>query len=77
MVIGFVIQMVWIQLLDISFLSTNSMLAITIPGIPLIIQTVMRKYIYFDIFYTEFWLSQFMFKIGIDFDLVNNDEALN
>jgi hypothetical protein len=42
---------------DISFLPINSMIAISIPGIPSIIQAVMMKYIYFDIFYTELWID--------------------
>jgi hypothetical protein len=46
MIIGFFIQILWTQMLDISYLPINSMIAITIPGIPLIIQTVIVKYIY-------------------------------
>jgi hypothetical protein len=42
-------------MLDISFLPINSFIAITLPGIPSIIQAVMIKYIYYDIFYTELW----------------------
>jgi hypothetical protein len=57
MIIGFFIQILWTQMLDISFLPINSMIAITIPGIPLIIQTVMVKYIYFDVFYAELWID--------------------
>jgi hypothetical protein len=37
LVIGFIIQIIWAQLEDISFLAINSMLAIVIPGIPSII----------------------------------------
>jgi hypothetical protein len=49
-----------------------------VPGIPSIIQAVMIKYIYFDIFYTEFWISDFMESIGIDLDSVDDDDdALN
>ena len=44
-------------MLDISFLPINSMIPITIPGIPLIIQTVMVKDIYFDVFYAELWID--------------------
>ena len=57
MVIGFIIQILWIQMLDISFLPINSLIAIPIPGIPYIIQAVMIKYIYFDVFYTELWID--------------------
>ena len=49
--------MVWIHLEDISFIAINSMLAIWIPGIPALVQAVMIKYMYFDILYTEFWLT--------------------
>jgi hypothetical protein len=57
MFIGFIIQILWIKMLDISFLPINSMIAITIPGTPYIIQAVMIKYIYFDVFYTELWID--------------------
>ena len=57
MIIGFIIQILWSQMPDISFLPINSMIAITIPGTPYIIQAVMIKYIYFDVFYTELWID--------------------
>ena len=57
MIIGFIIQILWNQMLDISFLPMNSLIAIAIPGIPSIIQAVMIKYIYFDVFYTELWID--------------------
>jgi hypothetical protein len=57
MIIGFIIQILWNQMLDISFLPINSLIAIPIPGIPYIIQAVMMKYIYFDVFYTELWID--------------------
>jgi hypothetical protein len=75
--IGFIVQILWNQILDISFLPMNSFLAITIPGIPDIIQAVMIKYIYFDIFYTELWVDKFMKSIGIPFAPLENDFALN
>lgn len=53
------------------------MIAISIPGLPSVIQAVMIKYIYFDIFYTEIWLDQFMKSIGIPLDSLENDTALN
>ncbi len=34
MIFGFIIQIIWIQILDISFLTINSMIAVPIPGIP-------------------------------------------
>jgi hypothetical protein len=69
--------MVWLRLEDISFLVVNSMLSISIPGIPSIIQAVMIKYMYFDILYTELWIDQFLTSVGIHYDHINNDTALN
>ena len=57
MIVGFIIQIAWLQILDISFLPINSMIAISISGSPSTIQTAMIKYIYFDIFYTELWID--------------------
>jgi hypothetical protein len=57
MIIAFIFQILWSQMLDNSFLPMNSFIAISIPGIPKIIQAVMIKYIYFDIFYTELWID--------------------
>jgi hypothetical protein len=57
MIIGFIIQILWSQMLDNSFLPMNSFIAIAIPGIPKTIQAVMIKYIYFDVFYTELWID--------------------
>jgi hypothetical protein len=77
MFIGFIIQILWSQMLDNSFLPMNSFIAIAIPGIPKTIQLVMIKYIYFDIFYTELWVNKFMETIGIPFGQLENDYALN
>ena len=65
--IGFLIQMLWTHMLDISFLPINLMIAISIPGIPSLIQAVMIKYIYLDILYTELWIEQLMEFIGIPY----------
>ena len=35
------------------------------------------KYIFFDILYTELWIVKFMNGVGINFDKVKNDTALN
>jgi hypothetical protein len=64
-------------MLDFSFLPMNSFIAIAIQGISKTIQAVMIKYIYFDIFYTEIWVDKFMESIGIPFDSLENDNALN
>jgi hypothetical protein len=60
--------MAWMQLEDLSFLTINAMIAISTPAIPSLIQSVMIKYIYFDILYTELWFDQFMGGIGINID---------
>jgi hypothetical protein len=69
--------MVWINLEDLSFLIINSMISVSIPGIPSIIQAVMIKYIYFDILYTELWLNKFMTRMGLDFNTINDDGPIN
>jgi uncharacterized membrane protein YhdT len=53
------------------------MISISIPGIPSIILAVLIKFIYFDILYTELWMPQFMTDIGLDFDNVQNDDAVS
>jgi hypothetical protein len=54
--IGYLIQLVWIQLEDITFLTINSFISIAISGYPQMIQSVLIKLIFFDIFYTERWM---------------------
>jgi hypothetical protein len=44
------------------------MISISAPGIASVIQGVMIKYAYFDIFYTELWMSSFMTRIGLNID---------
>jgi hypothetical protein len=34
LIVGFIIQMVWLQILDISFLPINSLIAVSISGSP-------------------------------------------
>ena len=77
LIIGFIIQIIWIQFEDISFLVINSLLQISIPGLPSTILGFLMKYIFFDILYTELWNPQFMSGIGIEFDKVKNDTAIN
>jgi len=62
---GFIVQFLWGNLEDMSFLTINSMISLSIPGLPQLIQSVLLKFIYFDILYTELWLSQFMVGIGL------------
>jgi len=53
------------------------MISISAPGIASVIQGVMIKYVYFDIFYTELWMSSFMIKIGLNFDDIKDDSSLS
>lgn len=53
------------------------MISITIPGIPSLIQSVLLRFIYYDILYTELWMEKVMKDIGLDFDKVENDDGLN
>ena len=66
MVIGFFVQLLWIQLCDLSFLTINSFISMSTPGIASVIQAVMIKYAYFDILYTELWLEEFMARMGLN-----------
>ena len=77
LIIGLVIQLLWIQFEDLSFLVINSLLQISIPGLPSTILGFLMKYIFFDILYTELWGAKFMGGIGVDFDTVKNDTAIN
>ena len=69
--------MIWIQFEDISFLVINCLVQISIPGLPSTILGFLMKYIFFDILYTELWLTKFMNSIGLDFDGLKNDEPIN
>jgi hypothetical protein len=77
MIIGFFVQLLWAHLCDLSFLTLNSMISISTPGLPSAIQAVTIKYAYFDILYTELWIDAFMASIGLNFDEVKNDAALS
>jgi hypothetical protein len=72
-----VIQLLWIQFEDVSFLVINSLLQISIPGFPSTILGFLMKYIFFDILYTELWVAKFMGGIGVDFGSMKNDTAIN
>ena len=68
--IGFFVQLIWIQLCDLSFLTINSMISMSPPGSASVIQAVMIKYAYFDILYTELWMNDFLADIGLNTDEV-------
>jgi hypothetical protein len=53
------------------------MISVPIPGIPSTIQSVLIKFIYFDILYTEMWMPDFMENIGLNTETINDDEAVN
>ena len=53
------------------------MIAIPIQGVPSIIQSVMIKFIYFDILFTENWMNNFFSKIGLDTESIKDDEPVN
>jgi hypothetical protein len=75
--IGFAAQLIWSRLEDLSFLTINSMISLSIGGMPAVIQAVLIKLIYFDILYTELWLPQFMEKLGFNFDSIADDSPVN
>jgi hypothetical protein len=77
LIIGFVVQLLWVQLCDLSFLTINSMISLSTPGIASVIQAAMLKYAYFDIMYTEFWLEDFLATLGLYTDQVKGDEPLS
>jgi hypothetical protein len=54
--IGYLIQLLWMQLEDLFFLTINSFISVPILGYPQMIQSVLIKLIFFDIFYVEKWM---------------------
>lgn len=77
MIIGFIVQFFWVQLCDLSFLTINSMISMSPRGAASVIQAVMLKYAYFDVFYTEKWMDQSLAGIGLETDEVQDDQALS
>jgi hypothetical protein len=53
------------------------MIAVSPSGFASVIQALTIKYTYFDILYTELWMSKSMAKIGLNTDEVKNDRALS
>jgi hypothetical protein len=41
------------------------------------IQSILIKLIFFDIFYVEKWMPEMMKSIGLDIDLIENDVPIN
>ena len=65
------------QLEDITFLTINCFISVAILGYPQLMQSVLIKLIFFDIFYTEHWMPSMMKGIGLDFDRIENDDPMN
>ena len=56
--------MIWIYFYDTSFLTINSLISMSVPGIVQIMQTAFLNLLYFDIFYSEKWLP-YMFPVDV------------
>lgn len=41
------------------------------------IQSVIIRFLFFDIFYTERWMPKMMKTIGLDLDLIENDDPIS
>jgi hypothetical protein len=48
---------------DLSFLTINTMISISVPGVAQMIQQVLLNLIYFDILYTELWFPELLDKL--------------
>ena len=51
-----ILQNVWINLEDMSFLSINSMISMQVPGMVQLINNVIMSFIYVDIFLSDKWM---------------------
>ena len=60
--ISFIIQYIWSLLNDMSFLTINAMISITVPGTAKLIQMALLNFIYLDILQTDKWLIPLLFK---------------
>ena len=52
-----VIQLIWMQLNDMSFLTILTLISISVPGIATLINSVLLNLIYLDILMTDRWLT--------------------
>jgi hypothetical protein len=52
------IQYIWNMLDDFSFLTINTMISLTVPGIVQLVTSVLINFIYVDILLTDLWLPQ-------------------
>ena len=60
---------------DLSFLTINTMISISVPGVAQMIQQVLLNLIYFDILYTEKWFPDLLASLKIKLD--QEDKGLN
>ena len=69
-----ILQNIWINLEDMSFLSINSMISMQVPGMVQLINNVIMSFIYVDIFLSDKWLPQLFY--GLE-RLDDDSEPLN
>jgi len=69
-----ILQNVWINLDDMSFLSINSLISMQVPGMVQLINNVIMSFIYVDIFLSDKWLPQLFY--GLE-RLDDDSEPLN
>ena len=58
------IQLVWGYLYDVSFITINTMISMSVPGIAQLIQQVFLNLIYVDLLWAEYWLPQLFTQEG-------------
>jgi hypothetical protein len=64
------LQTLWNQLEDISFMSINSLIALPVPGMVQLINAVIMNFIYVDIFLSDLWMSELFYGV----ERVNEDK---
>ena len=60
--VSFVIQWIWGQMIDMSFLTILSLVSIPIPGITKVIQGALYGFISMDLLRTDRWLTPLIFS---------------
>jgi hypothetical protein len=55
------VQTLWNQLEDISFMSINSMISLPVPGMVQLINAVIMNFIYVDIFLSDQWMPELFY----------------
>jgi hypothetical protein len=73
-----VLYLIWGMLNDLSVIMDLAMIAITVPGIASLIQSIILNFIYLDIMQTGSWLSPFLKSTNIDDEgIVQEETSLN